>query len=210
MVIVLLLSIIHFVVAATAVLEGMKVMLERVQGVLIVLIFYIIQIIIIADKLISDNGKRRSATMKIRLLVSDEHYDSIAAELIKKGIEIDDSAELILSESNVCISHLIGRRNDEIYRLETADISHIESFAHDIVAYCGNDEYRLSENLKRLEELLDPKEFIRVSNSVIVSLHHIKSIRPALSQKFQLTMKNGAKVDVTRTYYYIFKEFMGI
>ncbi len=148
--------------------------------------------------------------MKIRLLVSDEHYDSIAAELIKKGIEIDDSAELILSESNVCISHLIGRRNDEIYRLETADISHIESFAHDIVAYCGSDEYRLSENLKRLEELLDPKEFIRVSNSVIVSLHHIKSIRPALSQKFQLTMKNGAKVDVTRTYYYIFKEFMGI
>jgi DNA-binding LytR/AlgR family response regulator len=210
MVIVLLLSIIHFVVASIAVQERMKVMLERVQGVLIVLIFYIIQIIIIADKLISDNGKRRSATMKIRLLVSDEHYDSIAAELIKKGIEIDDSAELILSESNVCISHLIGRRNDEIYRLETADISHIESFAHDIVAYCGNDEYRLSENLKRLEELLDPKEFIRVSNSVIVSLHHIKSIRPALSQKFQLTMKNGAKVDVTRTYYYIFKEFMGI
>lgn len=148
--------------------------------------------------------------MKIRLLVSDEHYDSIAAELIKKGIDIDDSAELILSESNVCISHLIGRRNDEIYRLETKDISHIESFAHDIVAYCGEDEYKLSETLKRLEELLDPKEFIRVSNSVIVSLHHIKSIRPALSQKFLLTMKNGAKVDVTRTYYYIFKEFMGI
>ncbi len=148
--------------------------------------------------------------MKIRLLVSDEHYDSIAAELVKKGIEIDDSAELILSESNVTVSHLIARCGDEIYRLETADISHIESFAHDIVAYCGEEEYKLSEPLKRLEEILDPKEFIRVSNSVIVSLHHIKSIRPALSQKFQLTMKNGAKVDVTRKYYYIFKEFMGI
>lgn len=159
--------------------------------------------------MISGEGGGQPA-MKIRLLVSDEHYDSIAAELIKKGIEIDDDAELVLSEKNVVVSHLIARRNDEIYRLETADISHIESFAHDIVAYCGNDEYRLSETLKRLEEILDPKEFIRVSNSVIVSLHHIKSIRPALSQKFTLTMKNGAKVDVTRTYYYIFKEFMGI
>ena len=89
--------------------------------------------------------------MKIRLLVSDEHYDSIAAELIKKGIDIDDSAELILSESNVTVSHLIARRNDEIYRLETKEISHIESFAHDIVAYCGEDEYKLSETLKRLE-----------------------------------------------------------
>ena len=148
--------------------------------------------------------------MKIRLLVSDENYDAIAAELIKKGIDIDDSAELILSESNVTVSHLIARRGDEIYRLETKNISHIESFAHDIVAYCGDEEYRLHETLRRLEEILDPKEFIRVSNSVIVSVSHIKSIRPALSQKFLLTMKNGAKVDVTRTYYYIFKEFLGI
>ncbi|MCR4796706.1 MULTISPECIES: LytTR family DNA-binding domain-containing protein [Ruminococcus] len=148
--------------------------------------------------------------MKIRLLVSDEHYDAIAAELIKKGIDIDDSAELILSENNVTVKHLIARRNNEIYRLETSDISHIESFAHYIAAYCGGEEYRLSETLKRLEEILDPKEFIRVSNSVIVSVSHIKSIRPALSQKFTLTMKNGARVDVTRTYYYIFKDFLGI
>ena len=148
--------------------------------------------------------------MKIRLLVSDEHYDSIAAELIKRGIDIDDSAELILSENNVTVSHLIARRSEEIYRLETKEISHIESFAHDIVAYCGEDEYKLSETLKRLEEILDPKEFIRVSNSVIVSANHIKSIKPALGQKFVLTMSDGSKTDVTRTYYYIFKEFIGI
>ena len=148
--------------------------------------------------------------MKIRLLVSDEHYDAISAELIKKGIDIDDDAELILSENNVTVTHLIARRGDEIYRLETKDISRIESFAHDIAAYCGGEEYRLSEPLRRLCEILDPKEFIRVSNSVIVSVSHIKSIRPALSQKFLLTMKDGARVDVTRTYYYIFKEFLGI
>ena len=148
------------------------------------MIFSYAQFIIITDKLINDKGK--------------------------KGIDIDDDAELILSEQNVTVSHLIARRSDEIYRLETKDISHIESFAHDIVAYCGEEEYRLSETLRRLEEILDPKEFIRVSNSVIVSVSHIKSIRPALSQKFMLTMKNGAKVDVTRTYYYIFKEFLGI
>ena len=148
--------------------------------------------------------------MKIRLLVSDEHYDAIAAELIKKGIDIDDDAELILSESNACVSHLIARQDDEIYRLDTAEISRIESFAHDIIAYSGGEEYRLSDTLRRLAEILDPREFIRVSNSVIVSVSHIKSIRPALSHKFRLTMKDGAVVDVTRTYYYIFKEFLGI
>jgi response regulator receiver protein len=56
--------------------------------------------------------------MKIHLLLNDKHYDAIAAELIKMGIEIDDNAELVLSENNVCVSHLIAHRNDEgLYRL---------------------------------------------------------------------------------------------
>ncbi|MBQ1432960.1 MAG: LytTR family transcriptional regulator [Ruminococcus sp.] len=148
--------------------------------------------------------------MKIKLMVSEENYSQIFKELTAMGVEIDDGAQLILSEKNVYVSRLIGRHDNEIFRLNTKDISHIESFAHDIIAHCGGDEYKLTERLRRLEEILDPEEFIRVSNSVIVSAEHIKSIRPSLSQKFVLTMSDGSKVDVTRTYYYIFKEFMGI
>ena len=148
--------------------------------------------------------------MKIKLMVSEENYSQIFKELTAMGIEIDDGAQLILSEKNVYVSRLIGRNDNEIFRLNTKDISHIESFAHDIIAHCGGDEYKLTERLRRLEEILDPEEFIRVSSSVIVSAEHIKSIRPSLSQKFVLTMSDGSKVDVTRTYYYIFKEFMGI
>ncbi|MBR1864182.1 MAG: LytTR family transcriptional regulator [Ruminococcus sp.] len=148
--------------------------------------------------------------MKIKLMVSEESYSALAAELTGMGFEIDDSAELILSQKNVYVGYLIGRLGDEIFRLRTSEITYIESFSHDVIAHCGGGEYRLSERLRRLEEILDPKEFIRVSNSVIVSAGHIKSIKPALTQKFILTLEDGAKVDVTRTYYYIFKEFIGI
>ena len=79
-----------------------------------------------------------------------------------------------------------------------------------MIAHSGGDEYKITERLRRLEEILDPKEFIRISNSVIVSANHIKSIKPTLGQKFVLTMSDSSKVDVTRTYYYIFKEFFGI
>ncbi len=148
--------------------------------------------------------------MKIKLMVSDEKYNKIAAELLSKGFEIDDDAELILSERNFYASHLIGRRGEEIFRLDTDKISHIESFGHEVVAHSGGGEYKINERLRRLEEILDPKRFIRVSNSVIVAAAEIKSVRPALSQKFTLTMSDGSKVDVTRTYYYIFKEYFGI
>lgn len=148
--------------------------------------------------------------MKIRLMVSEEHYAAIADWLTANGAEIDDSADLILSEKNVYASHLIGRNGDELYRLKAAEIIRIESFAHDIIAYTDAVECRLSDPLRRLEEMLDPQEFIRVSNSAIISINHIKSIRPSLSQKFVLTMSDGARVDVTRSYYYIFKDTLGI
>ena len=148
--------------------------------------------------------------MKIRLMVSEEHYSEIADWLTVHGAEIDDSADLILSEKNVYASHLIGRNGEELYRLKASEIIHIESFAHDIIAYTDGLECKLADPLRRLEEILDPQEFIRVSNSAIVSINHIKSIRPSLSQKFVLTMSDGARVDVTRSYYYIFKDTLGI
>ncbi len=148
--------------------------------------------------------------MRIKLMVSEKRYSEIAKDLIAKGFEIDDAAELIMSEKNVYAERLIGRRGDEIFRLKTTEISHIESFSHDVIAHCGGTEYKITERLRRLEEILDPAEFIRISNSVIVSANHIKSIKPALGQKFVLTMSDGSKTDVTRTYYYIFKEFIGI
>lgn len=148
--------------------------------------------------------------MRIKLMVSEKRYSEIAKELTAKGFEIDDAAELIMSEKNVYAERLIGRRGDEIFRLKTTEISHIESFSHDVIAHCGGTEYKITERLRRLEEILDPAEFIRISNSVIVSANHIKSIKPALGQKFVLTMSDGSKTDVTRTYYYIFKEFIGI
>ncbi len=148
--------------------------------------------------------------MKIRLMVSEERYSAVYSELTAKGFEIDESADLILSENNVYVKHLIGRQGDELFRLDVKDIVRIESFAHDVIAYSGGAEYRLSERLRRLEEILDPDDFIRVNNSAIVAAAHTKSIRPALSQKFLLMMSDGSKVDVTRTYYYIFKEYLGI
>ena len=38
----------------------------------------------------------------------------------------------------------------------------------------------------------------------------IVRISPALSMKFTLTLSDKRRVDVTRSYYYTFKEYMGI
>ena len=58
--------------------------------------------------------------------------------------------------------------------------------------------------------ILDSEQFMRISNSVIIARNSVRKIKPTLGAKFILTLKNGATVDVTRSYYYIFRDAYGI
>jgi len=90
------------------------------------------------------------------------------------------------------------------------DIVYIESFGHAVEVQTPEKRYQATDRLYRIFSLLDPAKFLRISNSVIIAGNKVKRITPTLSSKFILTMINGKTVDVTRSYYYIFKEYFGI
>ena len=160
--------------------------------------------------------------MKIKLVVSDARYPALAAQLTEKGFTLDEDADLVLTEKNLFATHLMLKNSTGGHtRVETGDIVFIESFGHDIMVTVTNTAtgtgetqtggtLQAGERLYQLERLLPPGEFLRISNSVIVALNKIEKITPALSSKFTLTMAGGHKVDVTRSYYNIFREKVGI
>ena len=150
--------------------------------------------------------------IRIKLLVSDARYDEVERELVAKGFTIDEDADLILTEKDLFVDHLIVRSisDNERARISTDEIIIIESFGHDIIIHTTRSKYKAGERLYQLERLLNPEEFLRISNSVIVAKNKIKRITPTLSSKFILTMSNGQTVDVTRSYYGIFKDRLGI
>jgi two-component system response regulator LytT len=149
--------------------------------------------------------------MKIRISVSEEKYDSVKKYLSDRGIEISDDGEYILTESGGTKSFIQARdERKERISIAVEDIVYIEAFGKDIEIHTENETYHSQDRMYELESVLDPKEFIRVSKSVIVSRKHVKKIRPSLSMKYILTMTNGTLVDVTRSYYSDFKRFFGI
>lgn len=153
-----------------------------------------------------------SFVMRVKLVVSDSRYIELEKELISKGFVIDEDAELVLTEKNLFIDHLIVKNCiDNVYtRISIDEIIFIESYGHDIQINTTEGIFKTSERLYQLERLLDPEHFLRISNSVIISRSKIKKIVPALSSKFILSMSNGQKVDVTRSYYNIFRDRLGI
>lgn len=148
--------------------------------------------------------------MKIKLAVNENQYVKLKTILTEKGIEIDENAEFILTQRNSYLTTLMGKQKKDFYKISVQDIICIESFSHDIIVHTINGDYKINERLRQLETLLNPNDFLRISNSVIISCDKIKKIKPTLSSKFILTMCDGKVVDVTRSYYYIFREVFGI
>ncbi len=148
--------------------------------------------------------------MDIKLSVSEEHYAQLEQFLTAHGFTISDDAEFTIQERERGISFLNARRGGEVCRIRTEEIVFIESFGKSVVLHTMDGEYDLSERLKELELMLDADKFMRISNSVIIAKNSVTKIKPTLGAKFILTLKNNAVVDVTRSYYYKFREAYGI
>ncbi len=148
--------------------------------------------------------------MRVKLKLESAKEDSIRRELTALGIEINDDAELILTEESYREDELLCRKDGNRIFVPIADILYIESLGKDVFIHTRNFTCSALTRLYVLERTLPPEKFIRISNSVIISRNAIKKIRPALSQKFFLTLKNDTVVDVTRSYYTRFRDYYGI
>ncbi|MCH5198643.1 MAG: LytTR family transcriptional regulator [Oscillospiraceae bacterium] len=146
--------------------------------------------------------------MKIKLKLNDDERKNVEKELHEHGIETDDSAEFVLSRVNVFAEKLLvkDKITNERIVVPCDSIVFIESFGHLIDVHTKENVYYSNERLYKILEQLDKTEFLRISNSVIVSKNKIKKITPTLSMKFVLTLCDNTRVDVTRTYYHSFKE----
>ena len=148
--------------------------------------------------------------MKIKLRLNKTTQESIQGELTEKNIEISEESKLILTEEDYIGDTLECRDEEGIVIVNTENICYMESVGHDVYVYADNMQYKTRLRIYQLEKLLPSDIFIRISNSIIIRKNSIRHIKPALSCKFYLTLTNGDVVDVTRTYYYKFKEFYGI
>ncbi|MBO4838678.1 MAG: LytTR family transcriptional regulator [Lachnospiraceae bacterium] len=149
--------------------------------------------------------------MRIRLQIRKPQADEVRRELEDAGIVIDEKAPYVLSEAAGAGAFLTVRGTDGSRERVAADgIIFIESYGHNVDVHTTEGTYAGTEPLYQLAAALDPAQFLRISNSVIIARKHVKKIRPSLSMKFVLTLSDGTLVDVTRSYYGAFREFFNI
>lgn len=135
--------------------------------------------------------------MKIEIKVQPEREETEVLILCQdKSKEIDRLYYHIrqFSDSITCYQERQQRQ------LPLYQIFYFETVEGKNFVYTKNEIYQCRENLSALETVIEKHNFSRISRNVIVNVKKIQCVETYKNHRLLLTMKNGEKLLVGRTY----------
>jgi two-component system LytT family response regulator len=84
--------------------------------------------------------------------------------------------------------------------IRQAEIDWVESAGNYVKVHAGKDGYMIRETMADFEQRLDQQAFVRVHRCTIVNVARIREIRPSISGNYQLVLRDGHSVVMSRTY----------
>lgn len=131
------------------------------------------------------------AIKKAKLQLSSEQTDAPLIEnLIKHN---DDNIEYI--------DRVIIKDGSKISIIETDSIKWFEAQDDYVMIYSGEGKFLKQKTMRFFEDHLDPEEFIRIHRSYIVKIKEIKQIELLEKESYQVKLKEGKALPVSKTGY---------
>ena len=162
---------------------------------------------------------KRSEALNALSLIESNNYKYVLADDI--SLFEDDKINILIKEEYLKDIKLLIQevsRGEDLYinvensfgtkRINVRMIEYIEALDNDVFVVLGKERYYVLEKLYVLEEILESKNFVRVSKSFLVNIGKIDYIKPLINSKLKLIMYNGDAIEVNRTYIKAFKERM--
>lgn len=105
---------------------------------------------------------------------------------------------------------LLGFRGEEITALEPGDVLRFYGADKAVFAQTEGGEYRVRERLYELEEALDPRRFVRISQSELVNLKKVTALDLSLTGTIKMTLTGGTVCWVSRRNVKNIKKALGL
>lgn len=96
------------------------------------------------------------------------------------------------------ISRIPVRIGDRVMFVKANQIDYIESAGNYVVLHAGKENHVVRETMAALEQKLDPKQFLRLSRSVLVNVDQIKELQPLFKGEHAVLLHNGKQLTMTR------------
>ena len=105
---------------------------------------------------------------------------------------------------------IVGFLEEEAMLLSQEEIYRVFTESGKVFAETENGRYQLRLRLYELEERLDGKRFVRISNAEIVNLRMVRGFDLSFAGTICVRMKNDALTYVSRRYVSKIKQVLGI
>ncbi len=137
-----------------------------------------------------DRTRLAQALERARLRLAREPHDAIVAQL--------GTAVRALAAHRVRPDRVLVRRTGAMDFVKIADIEWIEAQGNYAALHVGNQTHLVRETLSRLEDRLDPDQFVRIRRTAIVNVDRIAKLDPWETDEHVVVMTSGVRITVSR------------
>jgi two-component system LytT family response regulator len=95
---------------------------------------------------------------------------------------------------------ILIREKDKLYFVRTAEVDWIEAAGNYVKLYIGKRTHLIRETMARMEQALDPGQFVRIHRSTIVNLDRVRQMEPWFSGEYMVQMEDGTELRMSRWY----------
>ena len=139
----------------------------------------------------------------MRIQISNDLDKEEVIKAIRSATIVEDGDYILIPKNN----RINVYDHSGIVFINLNDIDYNESLDNTIYVHSGSNSYVSMIKLYQYLEL--SSILIRISKTMIVNIYKISNIRPSLNMKYKIQI-NDQWLDVNRTYYYEFKDAIGI
>jgi two-component system LytT family response regulator len=104
----------------------------------------------------------------------------------------------------------VVKSQGQVLFLNIADIDWIEAAGYYACVHIGSDNHILRRSLAELEQDLGEDRFIRIHRSSVVNLERIGSLALQASGEYEVVLKSGARLRLSRRYRKRLQDQMGV
>ena len=125
----------------------------------------------------------------------------------------EDSPELRrLAEelSGLALGPVAVWKGEQALRLPQGDFLRFYADGKGVSAQTGEEVYSVRLRLYELEERLDPRRFVRISNSEIINLDRVTAVDLSLTGTIRMTLDGSVQAYVSRRYVKKIKETLNL
>lgn len=107
------------------------------------------------------------------------------------------------------LERIAVKTHDRIQMLPVAEIDWIESGGDYVYLHTETQKRIIRQTMTSLEAKIDPKKFVRIHRSTIVNIDSIKSLRPNEHGDYDVYLKSGEKLKLSRSFRPHFQRVIG-